>query len=312
MNELTQHKHFPFFTILLSLVVLSFYGVMSYLSQDFHISYVLFEKFGAPYAIQIYDGQYWGVVVNSLVHAFPLHIATNLIGLWVFGAFLERRIGWFRLFVFGLVSSVFSSLAQLAFTNDAGLGLSGVNYALFGLIFVMAINKPIYKMKFHYWIGLFMIGFLFFSLYMNTTYEWYIAVESEIAGLFWGVLIGLFSYIKSPSIRLIGMVIPFGAALITLFYAPWSSMWQCQKAIEHHENEQIDKAIEHYDIALKIEPTNKVALLNKKQISINELAEKAYQAHQSKEYIRAHRLYLKILAIDHKNAWAKNNMKALP
>src|SRR5690606_21930738 len=149
----------------------------------------LFEQFGAPYAIQNYVGQYWGLVVNSLTHSFPMHILPNLVGLWVFAAFLVRRIGWFKLFLFVLFSSVFTSLIQLGLINDAGLGLSGVNYALFRLIFVLAIKNPFYRLKFHTAISLFMVLFLGFSIYMNLKYQWYIGIEAQLSGLFWGALI---------------------------------------------------------------------------------------------------------------------------
>lgn len=312
MTIKTHHKHFPIFTTLLSIVSIVFYVSMSLLSNDSHIHYPLFEKFGAPYAIQIYQGQYWGVVVNSLIHAFPLHIITNLIGLWIFAAFLERRIGWFKLFLFGLFSSVFTSLNQLGLTNDAGLGLSGVNYALFGLIFVLALKNPYYRMKFHIPISLFMILFLGFSIYMNLVHQWYIGIEAQLSGLFWGVLIGYTSKIKITSLRLTAMVIPFALSFTTLFYCPWSSMWQCYKGIEFHEKGNIQEALTHYQEALEIEPDNKIALMNVNLIKIDELAKLAFKSHKAGKFIEAHRYYLQILAIDKHNAWARNNMRALP
>ena len=312
MTAEKTHKHFPIFTTLLSVVAIIFYVSMSLLSNDTHVHYPLFEKFGAPYAIQIYDGQYWGVVVNSLIHSFPLHIITNLIGLWVFAAFLERRIGWFKLFLFGLFSSIFTSLNQLGLTNDAGLGLSGVNYALFGLIFVLALKNPFYRMKFHLVISLFMVLFLGFSIYMNLVYQWYVGIEAQLSGLFWGALIGITSKIKNPLIRISSMVIPFSLSLITLFYCPWSSMWQCYKGIELHEAGNIDGALAHYSEALTIEPDNKIALMNINLIKIDDLAKLAYEAHKDGRFVEAHRYYLQILALDKHNAWARNNMRELP
>ncbi len=312
MTKDSQHKHFPIFTTLLSIVALGFYVSMALLSKDTHINYQLFEKFGAPYAVQIYQGQYWGVVVNSLIHAFPSHIIINLTGLWIFAAFLERRIGWLKLFVFGLFSSIFTSLNQLGLTNDAGLGLSGVNYALFGLIFVLATNNSFYRMKFHVAISLFMLIFLGFSIYMNVFQHWYIGVEAQLSGLFWGALIGFTSKIENARVRLSAMLIPFLLSLSSLFYCPWSSMWQCYRGIEFHREGKIQEAMIHYYDALEIEPTNKIAIMNLNLIKVKELAELAYQSHKAGRFIEAHRYYLQILAIDKRNAWARNNMRELP
>lgn len=312
MTTEAQHKHFPIFTTLLTIVAVVIYISMSLLSGDTHVHYPFFEKFGAPYAVQIYEGQYWGVVANSLIHSFPLHIITNLIGLWVFAAFLERRIGWFKLFWFGLFSSGFTSLNQLGLTNDAGLGLSGVNYALFGLIFILALKNPYYKMKFHIAISLFMVLFMGFSIFMNLKYNWYIGIEAELSGLFWGVLIGYTSKFKHSYIRITAMMIPFALSLSTLFYCPWSSMWQSYKGIEFHEQGKISEALKHYKIALEIEPTNKIAIANINLIKIDELGKLAYEAHRAGKFVEAHRFYLQILAIDKHNAWARNNMRELP
>ena len=312
MKYLFNHKKYPAFITLLSLVTISFYVFMGYLSGSFHISYHLFEKFGAPYAIQIYQGQYWGVIVNSLIHSFPLHLIINLLGLWVFGAFLERRIGWWRIFIFGLISSIFTSLVQLSLTNDAGLGLSGVNYAMFGLIFVLALRNETYRMSYHLPITLFMIFFIAFSLLMNIYAKWYIGIEAQLSGLFWGILIGICGKIKNKLLKYTTSTIPFLLSVSTLFYAPWSSMWQCSEGITLHESEDIEHALEHYELALKIDPDNTVALMNIKLIKINDLSNEAYLAHTEGRFVDAHKYYLKILAIEKNNGWARTNMKALP
>lgn len=312
MKDLPINKKYPTFITLLTMAALSMHGLMTYFSGSLHISDSLFEKFGAPYAIQIYQGQYWGVIVNSLIHGFPLHLIINLAGLWIFGAFLERRIGWWRIFIFGFLSSIFTSLNQLALTNDAGLGLSGVNYAMFGLIFVLALRNPAYKMKFHVPITLFMVIFIGFSSYMNFSAKWNIGIEAQLSGLFWGMLIGFCSRIKNHILKFAASFIPFLISLSTLFYAPWSSMWQCSEGIDHHEKNDFNNALEHYKMALEIEPNNYVAKRNIQLIQIDELSKEAYLAHTEGRYVDAHRSYLKILAIDKNNGWARTNMKALP
>lgn len=312
MKDLRINKKYPIFITLLTIVTVSLYSFMTFLSGSLHVSDSLLEKFGAPYAIQIYQRQYWGVIVNSLIHSFPLHLVVNLAGLWVFGAFLERRIGWWRILIFGLVSSIFASLNQLALTNDAGLGLSVVNYAMFGLIFVLALRNPTYKMKLHIPIALFMVFFIGFSAYMNFSANWSIGIEAQLSGLFWGILIGFCSRIKSHLLKFAASFIPFLISLSTLFYAPWSSMWQCSEGINYHEKKDYEHALEHYTIALEIEPNNYIAKKNIQLIQIDELSKEAYLAHTEGRYVDAHRSYLKILAIDKNNAWARTNMKALP
>ena len=129
MIESTEHKHFPWFTTLFSVLLVGIYAVMALYSKSFTINQGLLEKFGAPYATQIYNGHVYGVITNNLIHLNILHLSANLLGLWLFGAFLERRIGWFKMAMLGLVCSIFGSMLQLTLTDDAGLGISS---AIFG------------------------------------------------------------------------------------------------------------------------------------------------------------------------------------
>lgn len=305
-------QNIPFFTTAVALVSVSLYVTMAILSKDPKINYTLFEKFGAPYAIQIYDGQYWGLVSNSFIHAFPLHLITNLIGLLVFGSFIEKRIGWLQLFVFGLFASVFTSLVQLALTNDAGLGLSSVNYSLFGLIFMRSLKSDEFKMPYHKWICIFMLAFTLFSLAMNIFASWFIGVEGQISGFLFGAIIGL-CYRFNWNWKSWFLPVPiFGIALASLFFAPWSSMWQCSRAIDYQEIGEVELAKPLYEEALEIEPDNKIAIANLNQIQINEWANLAYHAHKEGKFTDAYRYYLRILSLDKNNSWARGNIRALP
>lgn len=312
MIKKSHIKNLPLFTSAVAFVSLALYTVMAIVSKSPHINYTLFEKFGAPYAIQIYDGQYWGLISNSFIHSFPLHLICNLIALLFFGSFLEKRIGWLQLFLFGLFASIFTSLNQLSLTNDAGLGLSSVNFALFGMIFIRAIKDQHFKLPYHVIISLFMLLFVIYSTCMNLFASWYLGVEGQLSGLFFGALVGFCYRInwgwKSWSITFI----IFSIALSSLFFAPWSSMWQCFKAIELHEKGEIEKAILQYQEALEIEPTNKIALMNLKQIQIDKWAKLAYNAHKAGKFTDAYRYYLRILSLDKNNSWARGNIRALP
>ena len=308
----TQKYKFPWFTSLLTLTSIALYIAMAWFSGSVKIEPYLFEKFGAPYAIQIYQGQYWGVIVNSLIHAFPEHLVLNIIGLWVFGAFLERRIGWLRLFVFGLITSTVTSIVQLTLSNDAGLGLSGVNYALFGLTLMLSFKNSYYRIKGIYIFATIMFGLLIFCWYKNINDHWFVGMEALYTGLFWGLLVGLVSRWNKPLIKFSVLSIPFLILASTLFYAPWSTMWQTYMGIEEHNIGGFEKAKKYYAKAIALDPSNKIALENIKLIQVEKLSQKAYDAHQREDYINAYKYYLEILAIDPTNSWARTNIKELP
>src|SRR5262245_26586589 len=81
-------------------------------------------------------GQIWRLLTCILPHRDPLHLAFNLYWLWTFGTLLEEHIGPVKMF--GLIAALAlgSGAAEFALL-DGGVGLSGVGYGLFGLLWVL-------------------------------------------------------------------------------------------------------------------------------------------------------------------------------
>jgi GlpG protein len=73
-------------------------------------------------------------VTSVFVHLEIWHVAFNCYWLWQMGSHLERAVGWKMWLGFFIAAAVLSSGAQLVFTGDMGIGMSGVLYAMFGLM----------------------------------------------------------------------------------------------------------------------------------------------------------------------------------
>jgi len=82
-------------------------------------------------------GQIWRLFTSAFPHTDILHLAFNLYWIWVFGTLVEQVYGHLRtaaliaLFAFG------SGAFEFAFAVG-GVGLSGVGYGLFGLLWVLS------------------------------------------------------------------------------------------------------------------------------------------------------------------------------
>lgn len=313
MIQSSEHKYFPWFTTLFSLLLIGIYATMSILSGSLKIDFKWLEWFGAPYAVQIYSGHAYGVIANNLIHVSLFHLLVNLTGLWLFGAFLERRIGWFKTAAFGLVSSVFGSMIQLALTNDAGLGISSALFGFYTLILIMSFRDGRFKMKFIYGFGTLLLVFLILMIINNQLFGEEIAVEAKIGGILWGLLMGVSQ--RESAIKwqlLLVLLLPFLLVTSTLLYAPWSSQWQCTKGIYYHKKQDLTAAEKHYQTALKIDAGNQLARENYNLIRIDRLSVLAYNAHKDGEYTTARRYYLRILALKKNDRWALDNLKELP
>ena len=82
-------------------------------------------------------GEPWRLVTCILPHADAFHILFNVYWLWVFGTLVEEAFGHLRMALLVLFLAVVSSAAEFALFSG-GIGLSGVGYGLFGMLWVLS------------------------------------------------------------------------------------------------------------------------------------------------------------------------------
>ena len=87
------------------------------------------------------QGQLWRLLTPILPHVNPVHLLFNVYWLWVFGTLVEEEFGHARTTGIILLLAVGSCAADYAFTHG-GVGLSGVNYGFFGLLWVLSRHHP--------------------------------------------------------------------------------------------------------------------------------------------------------------------------
>ena len=80
--------------------------------------------------------QLWRAFTSALPHLDLLHLGFNLYWFWVFGAFVERVYGHLKFAGILLLLALVSSLMDFTFM-DGGVGLSGVGYGLWGMLWVL-------------------------------------------------------------------------------------------------------------------------------------------------------------------------------
>src|SRR5262245_51704012 len=107
-----------------------------------------FRYFGLIPALVLERGWIWQLVTYMFLHAGPLHILFNMLGVWMFGVELERRWGTPFFLKYYFVSGIGGALTFLfisvlpfgaAVYNSTTVGASG---ALFGLLLAYAIYWP--------------------------------------------------------------------------------------------------------------------------------------------------------------------------
>lgn len=83
--------------------------------------------------------QFWRLVTFQFLHAGIMHVAMNMLGLWVFGGMVERHLGPRKYAAFYLVCGIFGGVMYVL--------LNGLGYAAFRMwgvqsVPVLLINNP--------------------------------------------------------------------------------------------------------------------------------------------------------------------------
>lgn len=120
---------------------------LEFFSDTFHIlAPNAFASYGALVPVAVWKaGQFWRVVTYIFLHAGFMHIALNMLGLWMFGPAVARELGdrkFLGLFMTsGIVAGLFSGLFYLV-GGAGGVPVVGASGALYGVMFAFARLYP--------------------------------------------------------------------------------------------------------------------------------------------------------------------------
>ncbi len=84
------------------------------------------------------NGAWWQLLTSGFLHIGPIHLAFNMIALWVIGRDLEQVLGSARFLVVYVVSLLGGSLVVFLFENPAS-HTAGASGAVFGLMGGLAV-----------------------------------------------------------------------------------------------------------------------------------------------------------------------------
>jgi membrane associated rhomboid family serine protease len=95
------------------------------------------------------QGSYWQLITSTFLHVQLLHIAFNMIGLWIFGTFLEAQLGRWRYLSLYLLTGLAGSVCIYLLTGPIGpgqplnysLGASGSVFGLFGAALLILLKQ---------------------------------------------------------------------------------------------------------------------------------------------------------------------------
>ena len=136
-------------TVLLSLclaiTVLAWTGYKEKILSELLITKVLLVSEGVrwiPGLPEVQAGEFWRLLTPAFVHTDPLHLLFNMMMLISLGSLVEARVGTGRFGLMVVLFGVVSNLAQYYVASPFFNGFSGVNYGVFGYIWVRGRLDP--------------------------------------------------------------------------------------------------------------------------------------------------------------------------
>jgi rhomboid protease GluP len=218
------------------------------------------EKWGAASGFQVWqDGQWWTLISSALVHLHPLHLILNVYWLWILGSPLERAFGFVRWVVLFAVCAFVSSVAQLAYGGDAGIGGSGVVYAFFGLMWLTRNCYPSFWRVAHNGIVQMFVLWLFVCMFIP-----FIGNAAHAGGLIFGAAIGAAIRWKGTlrAIACTGIALLIALSVAVLFWCPWSWAWNSAKAQNAYVAGDYRSAIVYWERASELDADPQWVLTN--------------------------------------------------
>ena len=127
------------------------------------------------------DGEWWRLITSGFLHADPLHLLLNMVGVFFLGQILEPALGTVRYVALYLGSLLVGSLGVLLLTPEANtLGASGAVFGLLGAAFLIMRQRGVDPMR--SFIGPILI------LNIVLTFRPGISIGAHLGGLAGGVL----------------------------------------------------------------------------------------------------------------------------
>jgi len=170
------------------------------------------SEWGVLYGPFVQEGQVWRLVTGGFLHAGLMHLAFNMLALWVLGSLLEPVMGTMRFGILYFVSLLGGAFGALLLSpHSPTVGASGAVFGLMGGAFVIMRNRGFNPLEsgLALWMGLnLLITFVVPG----------ISIGGHLGGLAGGVLAALAMYEVGDRMRqpLAGVALALGVGVLAV------------------------------------------------------------------------------------------------
>jgi membrane associated rhomboid family serine protease len=131
----------------------------------------------------------WRLLVPALFHEGVIHLLFNLYWLWFFGTKVEDEFGHLATIGILVLLATGSMAAELALFRG-GIGLSGVGYGLFGMLWMLGRTDSRFRDTVDHSVVELMFGWLLVCIILTMADVWHVGNVAHCAGCLLGALLG--------------------------------------------------------------------------------------------------------------------------
>ena len=167
---------------LIALNVLVFLVNLAQGSSLNQVSGTLFVRWALYIPGGLDQGEWYRLITAAFLHASLIHLAMNMLILWIVGAPVEQAIGRGRFLALYVVSGLAGSAGALLLSPNAiTVGASGAIFGILGAALVLEAQR-------NYVLGGQAFGLIAFNLIITFAFSSYISVGGHVGGLVGGGL----------------------------------------------------------------------------------------------------------------------------
>ena len=159
------------------------------------------------------DGGWWRLITSAFLHAGPIHLILNMLGLYWFGRVLEHVIGSLRFLLLYLASGLAGAAGALYLSpNSPTVGASGAIFGILGALLVLERRGAIQS-------GGQIMALIVLNLVLTFSIAG-ISIGGHIGGLIGGVIVMLlYMEFRRSTAACVAAALGVGAAAVVFAYA---------------------------------------------------------------------------------------------